>query len=540
MSRCKFTLLAAVALTTSLAIVLVAGDALDQYDPETLDNIPLMRAPAPSSQWDSFDDGGGANRRMDASAAAHGPLSAAESASAGRRSAADNDLEDGLEEEDDDDRDEYKSGSTNHDSYENPAFGESRAAAREGDAIENFFDQHIGPQDMHDLASNEAGGADGVHGDAALHTDASLGPHLPGNIGADMHAAASELDEQAAALSMYADPYEMSASSPLTTIFHSLLHKRPLVITTSDDSSSSDSATSSTGTSAASSASSASTPAATTAIGFENAAAPIAYLAPMLAAPSSYSGAGAAYQPAVAASGADESGVDNDVREIYITRGRPQASGASAPSSSSSYMSPMSSSVQSPHSAASRLVGWRGQPTRLVDDGYAQNDYARYPVAASYAQQHQHHYPGDADEQTVTFGLSFGRGDEEQDSQSSADEGGSHAGPMAAAAAEDAPSGYAGGHRLYYGGRSPASSSSRAYNNYAQQPAGYIMANPQQLAYMQRMMQQQAMMAAQQQQQQPAAAYYNQQQSAHNGARYHKDPSESMGAAQQVNYDQYR
>lgn len=174
------------------------GRSAPYYDPEMQDGIPVMSArslsPARRYQFDESEV----------------PQASSGAMSSPRRRSADSDLDDGLEEEEDEDRDDYnRAGSSNHDSYENPAFGESRNAARDGDDIESFFDKHLGPPQ--DIAPSDDGGESS---------------EVPIN---EVATKPAVLDSD--------DQYEAAASSPLSTIFHSILsaHKRPLVITTEEE-----------------------------------------------------------------------------------------------------------------------------------------------------------------------------------------------------------------------------------------------------------------------------------------------------------------
>jgi len=417
------------------------SDGNVHYDPELQDGIPVIssKSLAPEIKWHYDEDD---YRAMPAKQIR-------------RRSSE-------LDEDDDDDRDEYKAGSSNHDSYENPAFGESRRAAKDGDEIESFFDKHLGPQ----LETSETGRGE---------------DEVPIN----EPAARADPDDQ----------YEAAASGPLATIFHSLLnaHKRPLVITTSEESSSTDGGSNQPPTSS-------STPVASSIRGNSGYldATPIAYFAPMAtpAAMASYERPGVQANPEGGAQGQEEYG---PVREIYIAR-RP-----------SLLSRPLSYAPTSQSSNAH----WRGMAAGSRPPYYdEQSEYSRYPAAASYAyqrgQQQQAAAPAPEEEQTVTYGLSFGgastdlgAADEQSDGspedQTSADE-----------------PGYAH-HQAHNMMRH--TSSTRAHNNYNYPP--HMASN----AYMRS---------------NQYASAMGQQQSPYHGARYHKDPSESV--AQPIKYgpNQYR
>lgn len=416
------------------------------------------------------------------------------------RRVSDSDLEDGLEEEDDEDRDDYaKSGSTNHGRYvEDPAFGESDRAARDGEDIEGFFDKHLGPQ-----AAMEA----------ENHSDEDHEVPING-----LGSGAKSVDH-----------YEAAASSPLSNIFHSLLnaHKRPFIIhTTEEDPSPSSSSSSSndnshdsqqsTSSSAPVGSSVRGTPQVSTYVNTAampgaggGYAAPMAYYTPV-AAPSSVAsydqsgagtGAGQDGGPAQETGNPGNSGQEEyaPVREIYISR---------RPSVMNHYQTYAPPSQGLEHQSSNAY--WRGSPTGRGPYSEDQGDYARYPVAASYAYQREQQSALPEEEQTVSFGLSFGRApsenadDDNQDNQSSVDESGSEPGYVS----RDA--------MLRH------SSSMRSYNNYNYPPMiaqGYSRAP------------QGATIVTQHQN-------HHQHQYPYHGARYHKDPSES--SAQPINYGQYR
>lgn len=440
-------------LTLCIVVVVVAitkqVEAFESsYDPELPDGIPVMSAEsvAPSFKWRY-------NNHM------------REPTAPSRRSA-DSDLDDNLEEEEDDDRDDYnKAGSSNHDSYENPAFGESRRAAKDGEDIESFFDKHLGPpQDNLD----EGGSASG---------------EIPIR---DIVPDGREYDDQ----------YEAAASSPLASIFHSIInaHKRPLVITTEEESSPASDSKSSTSDKDNNQASS-STRLVGAPVGGKgyDGSSPIAYLAPMIAAPSSLAEEG--YEQAGSPNQDDQS-QDDGVREIIITR-RPASfiSHLQGYSPSNGRLAHQSSNNHW-QNAAFRQAGYSG------NEPADQSDYTRYPVAASYAHQHQQQDPaGNNDDQTVSYGLSFGASNEDDQ-------------PEEQTNASEEPAGYPSA----YGRMRNSASMLRPYQNYQYQPVyNRPMYNRQQYYQQQQQLQQQ--------QQQMLQA---QQQSPYNGARYHKDPSESI------------
>lgn len=273
----------------------------------------------------------------------------------------------------DEDRDEQKSSSNNHDSYENPAFGESRQATRDGEDIEKFFDKHIGPD-------NEANGA------SELDDNESPAQEAPARADNDDH-------------------YEVAASSPLAAIFQSLLaaHKRPIVIETSD----------------APEADSSAIDAPSAYIGgrpYTGPSTPVSPLSPYsspVAASSSLSQYGPQSQDTETPEANQGDGEDEQVQEMYISR-RP------------TILNHLRNSKLSQQSSeASR---WNGSPnSRYPQAGpMAQTDYHQYPVAASYS--HQQEQPDD--DGTVVYGLSLGGSsspgsdeEENQEGQSSVDEG---------------------------------------------------------------------------------------------------------------------
>lgn len=442
-----------------------------------------------------------------------------------RRTSEGSDLEDGLEEEDDEDRDEYaRAGSTNHDRYalEEPSYGESQRAARDGDDIEGFFDKHLGPQEAEERA-NEA--------------DEVPIQELSGVVSSSSSKPARRAHRRTGG---NVDQFEAAASSPLSTIFQSLLshHKRPFIIhtTTDDDTPSSSSSSSSSSDSNQSTSSSApvgssvrgnaaagAVPAATAYVG----ATPIAYFTPIAAPSNAYDQAGPAPMDGGGPASAGSSQQQDEygpVREIYISR-RPTL--INHPAYQTGYTGGQGQRLE--HQSSNAY--WRGaspmmhRPTgyQAADDG--QTEYARYPVAASYAygrEQQAMAAPPAEEEQTVSFSLGFGgRPSEAADEESSG--GGSTGAGDEQTSVDEAPY-----EPAAYNTRQLMrhSSSMRSYNNnYNYQPPN---------AYQARHFQP---MTGQQQQQQHQHQYH-QQQAPYGGARYHKDPSEST--IQPVSYGQYR
>lgn len=446
-------------VAAALNLVSAFSDSDIRYDPENQDGIPVIAsrslAPAISSHYED-----------------HEPTSGD---SAQRRNS-DADLDDGLEDEDDaeDNRDEYKSGSSNHGTYENPSFGESKRAAQDGDDIESFFDKHLGPQDaIESREDNEV-----PINDTPLRSSASS-DYIEDDHDRDDH-------------------YAAAASGPIATIISSIINRRPIVITATTGDGPSDSKA------AATSTDEKQTQSLAEAAGETAPVSPLALFAPIAASSNVY----------------DEqedptAGADAPVREtIYVSRRPYSPSGAGAEAGAA---------VQPPHryqlyptmvsSAARDLAG----TTTSASNAYhassrrepVMQQYMRhYPVAASHAHQRHRPEPADAadpedDEQTVSYNLSFG-------------------GSSAAAADEEAVDEQGGG---------PAQSGSLIDEAaYERRPlAGYssmrsyspmmMMVTPEQQRYYQQQ-QQQAMMMQQH--------VRNPVQVARGGARYHRDPSESV------------
>lgn len=479
------------------------------YDPEQQDGIPVFSARSISDPTDDWTSSGTSNNMQPA-----------------QRRQADSDLDDGLEDEDED---EYKSGSSPQESIENPSYGESKRAARDGEEIEDFFDRHLGPP-------QETTSAD--------ESSANV-------IRQDVPAIDPDTDDQ----------FEAAASSPLSNIFHSLLshthgdhkHKRPLLQIATGGSSESESEPSKTSvkenqiapSNAIQSSKSLLSLAAPNTIKSSQSVQSFVESAPI----------GLAFTPIAASSHQvsqdqaehdsqqdqnDVSPPNSGVREIYIGR-RPIVM---------NYLQQAYGPQQQPgYSAAGSSNVWRGSPTNqrnrhVVYEQDQANDYARYPIAASYA--YQRNQPNVAaastpdgtseDEQTVTYGLSFGGG-----GGATADESSSN-GPITDATQADdqasqsaeadehqqqqqdqsymqQPQGYVPYNTRY------TTSSTRAHNNYYQQynndPAYYRQANL-------KMIPQQQMVVQQHHRQYYQPVHYAQQQTRAGSTRYHRDPSESM------------
>lgn len=568
--------------TIQLANAQFSGESY--YDPELQDEgIPVLRSPqqqqqyqhnvAPGVGWPGGVSGNGANGinqddhqdLEDIQRANVAPSSSAKSlkGSAGlKRRNSYNEPEDGLDEDDEEDRDEYQSGSRNHGSYtENPSFGESKKAAKDGEDIESFFDKHLGPQEALE------GAASNTNSDSP---EAAV-DETRANMDELAQSATDDPDEM----------YEAAASSPLATIIHSLLHKRPIVITTTDDDSpttsdkeaagspqESSTSTSSDGTSSTSivsnllGASSAVQGSSSPQGGASASLAPIGYLSPLNTASSivSYEPFGAQTALAEVAGGGGGGGQEaNDdgneagqVREIYIGR-RPSIFSSSlnrhhfqayTPATSQSHANPMGALSWS-QSASGEYSSARP----LYPEGHTMSDYARYPVAASQnyqrdqssassPQEATNNNNNDDEEQTVSFGLSFS-GHPSADSSSADEEDGSSGDSSDGADSDEQSSSSANNDPpayVPYNTRNlmirypPKSSATSTDYNY---PA--IATSPDHLR-VSRVGARPIMRAFEQQQQAPF-----------NGARYHKDPTESGLTPQQqqqhlplTSYNQYR
>lgn len=348
-----------IAISITLVYLPSSSHASDiNYDPEQQDGIPVFSAKSLSSP-SAFD------WTLD---------SVLKDREAQRRSA----VSDEDDDNDDEDKDEQKSGSTNHDSYENPAFGESRTAAKDGEDIEQFFDKHLGPQDAVE--------------------------HSTGSDEQDVPVLSSPRSDE------YDDHYDTAASSPLATILQSILnaHKKPLIIQTSDDDATSPTGEQSGPTSSSQQlATSSSSPAASSPIknGITSAAAaylgaaPIAYITPMATNPhpmGSYEQQ-ASHESATEASSSPEEEI-GQVREIYISR-RPSILGRFQEAYG----------VTGTHPAAPMRETPIGAASGRVPQDY-QQDYNRYPTAASYSSYQQPHESPADDGQVVSYNLSFGGG----------------------------------------------------------------------------------------------------------------------------------
>lgn len=454
-SLCLATILISLISIKQQQVVQAYSDA-SHYDPEGQDGIPILSARSLPSYSGWNED-----------VAKVAP----------QRRSSDGDLEDGLEEEDDDDRDEYKAGSSNHDSYENPAYEESRRAARDGDDIESFFDKHIGPDDATDSPADE--------GEVPI-------AELTGQRRGDLD-----------------DHHEAAASSPLSSILQSLLnhaHKSKLIITTDDPSSSSTSGESSTTTTDNSqTASSSATPVGSSS-SYQIGTTPIAYFTPIAGS------SGNQYAPSASASNdqaqAQEAEDEAPVREIYIGR-RPQGG----------YVAQYQPVQYAPMSGQSSNANWRGSYPIVERQpvGYQQADYgAGVPVAASYAYNNREHpvaatQAPTEDEGSVTYGLSFG-GSAFGDSSSNdekAEADGATEDQTSADEPEQQPVAYA--PHATRNNMIRHSSSMRSYDGYQYAP---VAMTPQGYARVQ--------------QQYYGPQQYNQHQQLQGAVRYHRDPSESQ------------
>lgn len=472
----------------------------DHYDPEQQDGIPVFSARSVKKLDDEWTDG----------------MQESIKPKVVQRRQADNDLDDGLEEEDED---EYKSGSSPHESIESPSYGESQRFARDGEEIEDFFDKHLGPPKDNDSADESAEQPTVVQQEVVPAVDPD-------------------------------DQYEAAASGPLASIFQTLLGhshdqkqtKRPFlhISTSSSETTDSDQTTTAKEEPKHASAATKGLKASQSAQSFVESP-PLALAISPMAAPSTISlqEPTGHHEHEASGGGLDAYGSSVDspssiggMREIYIGR-RPTVM---------SYLQQQKQQQLPQHKPLQHLSGyttagsanvWRGpngQP--VVYEQEQANDYSRNPVAASYVYQQQ---PSNAaqstepassgggdDDHTVTYNLSFGGQSPEADEPSPEQEPASD--PASSGLVESAPEQQPRGYTPY--NTRYTTSSSRALNNYynnyyGQPPAGYMRAyavHPQQ-----QMIRQQHMMPMYQQ------AHYQQQQQYTSNAptRYHRDPSES-------------
>lgn len=324
-------------------LILIVIEFCSAYDPEsTYDGIPVIRASSviPDDQFYPNQ--------------------------VSRRSNNEDDMDDY-----DDDRDERPSGSSNHDSYQNPAFGESQQAVKDGEDIERFFDKHIGPD-------NEANGVNELDENETPIHETPIERR-------------SEPD----------DPYEVAASSPLATIFQTLLsaHKRPIVIETNEPGD---------GESSQSEQPQVVRPYMNS--GYTHMSPMATYASPM-ASPSSMTSYGPGH-PGIERPEAGRDDEHGQVQEIYIAR-RPtllRQLQTYSPSSNKMSYQPSNGAYWSgnPQSRYYQQQLQQLQQQQLQQHlGQAQQaDYQRYPVAASYA--HEQEQP--EDDGTVVYGLSLGGG----------------------------------------------------------------------------------------------------------------------------------
>lgn len=388
---------------TRIATILIVQITCQQvvsaiYDPEQQDGIPIFSArsspieasSAPSiiseNDWPSVGES-----IVDR---ARGPAGAQR-----RRS-------DEALEEDDEDEDSYPSGSSARESVENPSYGESRRAEKDGDEIEDFFDKHLGAP-HHEGAQSSAAG--------------------------DESRAVARVAEVPAVDPDDDDDHETAASGPIASFLHNLIFHNG-----DEKPSAAASNTTAAGTNGKRTA-----PLIIHAFGSghdkeESQAGKTGtrvvqtMLAPLVASPSSIVN----YEPQAATS--DESLEDghgaaspptgtDGIQEIYIGR-RPtvmsylqqtqhvqQTAGEEQQKQQFSPQHQQMAYYQHPHTAAGSANVWRTQNMTPQMAGYQQ--VSALPVAAAYA----HHYPVDAaaastpgsetdsgDEQMVTYGLSFG------------------------------------------------------------------------------------------------------------------------------------
>lgn len=426
-----------------------------QYNPEEQDGIPVFSARSVAKLEDDWT--GNMRESMQPRPAA-----------TVQRRQADNDLDDGLEEDDDD---EYKSGSSPRESIESPSYGESLRFAKDGDDIENFFDTHLGaPKEAAGLASD----------------DSSEQPTIV-------------RQEQVPAVDPD-DEYEAAASGPLSTIFQSLLGhsqdgdkhtKRPFLQISTSSSSDPDAATK---TDKAQNEPASGLRVSQSAQSSVEASSPITFsLRPAY-------GPGQESMNHESVVGADSYGGPNDLaqapqssgglREIYIGR-RPTVMSYLQQQQQQQPLQHLSGGYATSGSA-NIWRGPNGQP--LVYEREQASDYSRYPVAASYAYQQQPSaapsestlgsQSNDDDDQTVTYGLSFGGGHaaEADESPSSASSDQESAEPASNSVDQQAQTYQNLPYNTPY-----TTSSTRALNNYynnyyagqqQQLPQGYVRAYP--------------------------------------------------------------
>lgn len=485
MRKCRVQLaaLCAVALQLQLLGAPLArasyyGKAPDgaSYDPEQQDGIPVFSARSVSAQaarqgdtWANSGDARDADFALDGKRA--------------QRRQSDSDLDDDADDADDD---EFTSGSNLRESVESPAYGESRKSARDGEEIEDFFDKHLGPPKEAPVA-------------AAAAQQAPVGANNDETILQRESVPASDPD----------DFYEAAASSPLSSIFHSLLGrsneqkhaaaKLPFLQITATTTSAADNDD-------VGKTSGAQQPKASQSAQGAVEASPLA-----LAIAQEVGGA-------TAASGDEQSGADEQpgsIRQIYIGR-RPTVM---------SYLQQAQKAKQreqqqASYSAAGSANVWRGADGRpVVYEQEQAGEYAGGAMAPAPSSQ-----VASDDEQTVTYGLSFGGAPASEPDESSSD----GADESAAGPSESAPT-QADGYVPYNTRYAAASTSAR--NNYNSNAGGQFGQQPPvgfnyQAAYGAQRAQaapQQLMLAPQQQQQQ----YAPQQFQPSGPTRYHRDPSES-------------
>lgn len=538
-------------LTLAQKVYSIEIDLYDpNYDPENQDGIPVLSARGAYGRRSALASPANQDWRLNS-----GDIS--------RVARPINKRNSDFDPDDDEEPDHRGSGSINHDSYENPAYGESRRAARDGDDIESFFDRHLGPpKDALESASTDdtqylvpnAASDDSTSSRSDTSPDESRAEDVNNNVDNG-----SQADED--------DDFEVAASSPLSAIFHSLIdrhhnhHKRPLIITTnaspaSSSSSSSPAASSSSSTSASTdqattTTSSGAAVASHQATGASNAYPdtpnPIAYLTTVPAASTNIYDQSAGY---IKSSASEEGarairGEDAPVRTIYIGR-RPIIQ----------YVRHTSSPMMAAHATGATQLSnayMRGSGVPFIrgagDQTYeaaAMQDYRMRPMAADYRAQryppgmdpaaaseggaYPNEDPSDAnDEGTVSYGLSFRR--RPSSYLSSADMG---SGPMDESSQADGyenpqhfqPAGY---------GPMPATSTNSAYTapSMHPDPAAYRYARYQPTASAEAMSRYMARNAAAHMHRGPVLDHFA-------GSKYHKDPSESAPVAYQGQYAKYR
>lgn len=527
------------------------------YDPENQDGIPVLSArgsygrrsalASPTSQWRSnLGDISRVARPIDKRNSDFDP-------------------------DDDEESDHRGSGSNNHDSYENPAYGESSRAAKDGDDIESFFDRHLGPpRDALESASTDDTQylvPKRVGNQSPEQTSSSRDDSRADDVNSSVGNGGSDED----------DDFMTAASSPLSALFHSFVdrhhhhhHKRPLIITssaapspsaapqsspsTSSTSASTDQATTATSSGAAIGIQQTTPAVASGAPGvYPETPSPVAYLSTVPAASTNVYDQSAGYTKTLAGDEGTRAIRDEDapVRTIYIGR-RPIIQ----------YVRHTSSPITGAHATGATQLSnayMRGSGVPFLrgagDQTYeaaAMHDHRMRPLAADYRPQrfppgmepaaagesgsYPSEDPSDAsDEGTVSYGLSFRRRPSSYLSPSDVESSPMDDSPQANEyenAQQFHPAGYE--PRPGYGPM-PATSTNNAYATPSMHPdpAAYRYAKYQPTPSSEAISGYMARNAANQMYRGPVLDHFA-------GSKYHKDPSESAPAAYQGQYAKYR